>query len=77
MKTAPAELPWWLVGEERCAYCGGRYPYEAEVRCAACDAGMCPWCAVHAEEGRLCPPCAIDAGAAGAGRRSGAQDGAG
>jgi hypothetical protein len=51
-------LPWWLAGgEEECPHCGQTYAYEAEVRCADCDAALCPLCAISVQTRRLCPEC--------------------
>lgn len=51
---------WWLDhGEESCEHCLQRYAYEIEVRCVACDAPLCPQCAVEVRATRTvyCPGC--------------------
>lgn len=53
-------MPWWLDdGEEVCEHCLQRYAYEVEVRCVACDAALCPHCAVvvRATRESYCPGC--------------------
>jgi hypothetical protein len=38
---------WWqATGSETCSVCAARFDLEVEVRCAACDAPLCPVCAV-------------------------------
>jgi len=51
---------WWVEGgDERCSFCWQRYAFEVEVRCADCDAPMCPRCALQLRARRvtLCHPC--------------------
>lgn len=56
-----SEHGWWsATGWERCAVCGERFDYEVEVRCADCDAAVCPLCAVEVtvHRTRACVRCA-------------------
>lgn len=58
--TRVAGEVWWLDGgTEQCERCLQRYAYEIEVRCVACDAPLCPHCAVVVMETResFCPGC--------------------
>lgn len=51
---------WWIdAGEEICEHCLQGYAYEVEVRCVACDAALCPHCAVvvRATRASYCPGC--------------------
>lgn len=51
---------WWLEGgSEVCERCLQCYAYEIEVRCVACDAALCPHCALTVTETResFCPGC--------------------
>jgi hypothetical protein len=57
----PRREPYWLTGgTEACERCAGRYVLEMEVRCFACDAGLCVHCALFVSGVRrvLCAPCA-------------------
>ena len=57
--------PWWVDGGAIvCRFCARRYVAEVEYRCAACDAQMCPQCAVMLRERRAayCPSCPPDQG---------------
>ncbi|MBW3533931.1 MAG: hypothetical protein KY453_01730 [Gemmatimonadetes bacterium] len=58
-QPARDDHPWWTGGEERCAFCLGRYVHEMEIRCLHCDRPMCPLCVVtvSARRERLCPEC--------------------
>lgn len=61
-RSAP-ERGWWnATGWEECSVCAARFDYEVEVRCADCDAPICPLCAVEirAREERVCVPCAAE-----------------
>lgn len=62
MQDREPELPWWAGGgTERCPVCLQLYAYEVEVRCAGCDAPLCPQCAVEVRASlvtRHCPDCA-------------------
>lgn len=54
------ERGWWnATGSEACAVCAARFDYEIEVRCADCDAPLCPLCAVEVEARAewVCAPC--------------------
>lgn len=70
--------PWWVDGgTEACAFCGGRYAYEVERRCSACDRPGCPWCVVTVRKGReiRCPECSAGpvSGSPGAGAAEGGR----
>ena len=60
-KHAPAPDPWWHGGDgvEVCEHCFGRYAYEQEFRCTACDGPICPMCVASVTEVvvLLCPGC--------------------
>ncbi len=44
------ERRWWSeTGSETCAVCAGSFDLEVEVRCEACDAPLCPFCAIEVE----------------------------
>jgi hypothetical protein len=50
--------PWWLEnGGEECPHCEQAYGYEAELRCARCDAPICAICVVREGGVTLCPDC--------------------
>jgi hypothetical protein len=54
------ERPYWLSGgTETCHACTHPYVYELEVRCVACDRGLCVHCAIIVKETReaWCPAC--------------------
>lgn len=50
---------WFEGGREPCAYCLGVYQIEREVRCTACDGGLCLECSVtiRVTGELLCPDC--------------------
>ena len=63
-KSTRRELPWWATaGSERCPVCLLSYHLESEVRCAACDAPLCPDCATTLLTVELvCVDCSRDGG---------------
>ena len=45
-------------GGEECPHCEQDYAYEAEMRCARCDAPICSFCVSPSGKYALCPDCA-------------------
>jgi hypothetical protein len=57
MRRRVPEL-WYIEGTDvECVHCSQGYAYEREVRCAECDAPMCPLCVVRIEARTVCPDC--------------------
>lgn len=53
-------MPYWLEsGTETCTGCTHDYVYEMEIRCVACDRGLCCHCVVTDRLTResWCPEC--------------------
>lgn len=49
-------------GGEECPHCEQDYAYEAEIRCARCDAPICAFCVSPSGKYALCPDCAARKG---------------
>ncbi|HEY8428148.1 MAG TPA: hypothetical protein VIL20_07230 [Sandaracinaceae bacterium] len=48
---------WILEADEVCEHCGQTYSLELELRCVACDAPLCAFCAVVLGGATRCPDC--------------------
>ena len=49
---------WYIEGTDvECIHCLQDYAFEREVRCADCDAPICPMCVVRMEARTVCPDC--------------------
>lgn len=52
--------PYWISGEELCAYCLHGYAQAVQSHCVACDEPVCPQCVVvvlDPDREFLCPVC--------------------
>jgi hypothetical protein len=59
-KADGADRGWWqATGGETCSVCAARFDLAVEVRCAECDAPLCPVCAVvvTGSAERVCAGC--------------------
>jgi hypothetical protein len=60
LRAIAVDRGWWqATGGETCSVCAARFDLEVEVRCVACDAPLCPVCAVVVSGAaeRVCAGC--------------------